>query len=205
MKRIITFLLLIIIGGTLTFKTLYAQTAPAFDNSKSSTTTLDIGNDAATGKPLTVKPNLQPITIPLFGNIGVGTPYDTIYSWASFIGNIATIGLVIFWVFLLIKAGVKRANAGSNAEIEAESFKQMKSALVGAGLSIAFPIVLTGIGFAVGAGAFWNWPKAFRSCPNDSKVTFYFQEVLKQKSSSSTSVADQENAAEIACYGTTSP
>lgn len=122
---------------------------------------------------------LEELRIPIFNNfIDFNTNNASIFSWISFAGALATVGLVIFWIFLLIRAGVKGMQSQGNQEGIAESFKQVQSILLGAGISLAFPIVLSLIGLLLGIGTIFSWPKMFQFCTESSGFQFYYQALL---------------------------
>lgn len=139
------------------------------------------------------------ITIPFFNQpLGPGGEYATLFSWVSFFGVIFTLGIIIFWVFLLLKAGIKAFQSEGTPEGLSEAYKQAKAVFIGAGLSLAFPVLLTVLGLVLGVGGIWTWPKAFRDCPNSPDHNFYVQAFLDIQDDG---VTDAEREANILCYG----
>ncbi len=139
----------------------------------------------------------EPIVIPFFNQIALpNDPYFSALSWLSFIGLLVSIGLIIFWIALIIRAAFQALQSEGNEEGMAESFNKLKSVFIGAGISIAVPIILSLIGGIMGLGPLWNWPAAFRGCPNTDR-SFFFQEVIYQ---SGNNIQDPVKAAENACY-----
>ncbi|MDQ6986087.1 MAG: hypothetical protein Q9M91_05790 [Candidatus Dojkabacteria bacterium] len=156
--------------------------------------------DLDTQFDLDSKISLQSITINYFPQpLDPGGEYATVLSWLSFFGILITIGAAVFWIFLLLKAGLFAFKSEGDEVALAESYKKVKSVFIGAGLSFLFPMILTVVGFAVGVGGIWTWPKAFRDCPNDPDLNFYFQAVLEVDESIPANRVDIE--AETRCYG----
>ena len=63
------------------------------------------------------KINLETIRIPFFKNfINFNTDNANIWTWAAFIGSLATVGLVIFWIYLIIRAGLKALQSQGTPE-----------------------------------------------------------------------------------------
>jgi len=140
---------------------------------------------------------LQTISIPYFDQIAIpGDEYSTTLSWLSFIGSVASIAIVAFWIVLVLRAAFSALQAEGEPEQMAESFKKLRSVFIGAAIAIAFPIGLSLIGFFFGLGPLWTWPAAFRDCPNSTN-RYYYQEVLDQERSGA---ADAVTAANQACF-----
>lgn len=137
---------------------------------------------------------LEEIRVPVFASfIDFNTENASIFSWVSFIGALATVGLVIFWIFLLVKAGLKGIQSQGTPEKLAEAFKQVQSVLVGAAISLFFPLVLSIIGVFFGIGTIFSWPKMFQFCDESSGVQFYYQALLADD------VKGDKSAAEAKC------
>jgi hypothetical protein len=148
------------------------------------------------------KINLEPITIPVFGDLSLGiSAHATLFSWLSFSANVVVIALVVFWIFLVLRAGFEAIKSEGDAEKISEAAKKVKSALIGVGTTLIFPAILSIIGAIMGLGPLWTWPAAFRDCPNqkDSEEgsQFYFQEVLKK---ADTGIPNPSSAAEQSCF-----
>ncbi len=158
-----------------------------------------VGQVGDTGFKIDPVIGLQPVSITFFNQIALpGGPYSTVLSWISFGGSIASIGLIVFWIYRLIKASAEALQSEGNEEGLAEAYKKVKSVFIGAALAILFPVGLSVIGFLMGLGPIWSWPAALRSCPgaNGTDSGFYFQEVLKQVNNG---VSDPTGAADAAC------
>ncbi len=124
------------------------------------------------------KVNILPISIPFFKNfINFNTNNANLLSWAAFIGALATVGLVIFWIYLIIKAGVKALQSQGNPEGLEEAFKRVRSVLIGASISLFFPAILSLVGVFLGIGTIFQWPKMFEDC-NSGDHQYYFQAYL---------------------------
>lgn len=120
---------------------------------------------------------LQPIEIAFFPQANIiNSEYATILSWLSFAANLAIIGLILFWVYRILVAGVGAIKSEGEAEGLAEAWKRSRSVLLATGLTFLIPIVLSVIGAALQVGAIWDWPLAFRSCEDD-RYDYYFQAV----------------------------
>lgn len=127
---------------------------------------------------------LQEIRIPIFASfIDFNTENASIFSWASFIGSLATIGLVVFWIFLLVRAGVKGLQSQGNAEALGAAFKQVQTVLVSAAITLIFPLLLSIIGVFLGIGTIFSWPKMFQFCSESSGFQFYYQALLDKDTS----------------------
>jgi len=112
--------------------------------------------------------------------------------------------LVIFWIFLLVKAGVKGLQSQGSPEGIAEAFKQVQSVLVGAIITLFFPVVLSIIGVFFGIGTIFSWPKMFQFCAESSGVQFYYQALLYKDPNDITgsgAIAGDKARAEAKCNG----
>ena len=118
---------------------------------------------------------LGTIEIPFFNQLDFGdTAGFTIISWLSFIGALLSLAIFIYWVFLLVSAGLKALRAEGDSEKIQQGFKETKSTFIGVSIALMFPILLSIIGAIVGVGAIWQWPQAFQTCDN-ANYDFYFQ------------------------------
>ena len=122
---------------------------------------------------------IEEIRVPIFASfVDFNTENASIFFFVSFVGALATIGLVIFWIFLLVKAGVKGLQSQGNAEALGGAFKQVQSVLLGAIITLFFPFILSVIGVFFGIGTIFSWPKMFQFCAESSGVQFYYQALL---------------------------
>ncbi|MCA9381586.1 hypothetical protein KC678_04940 [Candidatus Dojkabacteria bacterium] len=145
------------------------------------------------------KIGLQPISFDFFPQIGLGVDqYYTIFSWVSFVATLFSIGLVAFWIYLIVRAAFEALRSEGDAEKLQGSFEKIKSTFIGASVALIFPILLTVFGYILGLGALWSWPSALRECPSTNESAFFFQEVLRQ---SDAGEEDPVSAAELSCYG----
>ncbi|CAG1022496.1 hypothetical protein DOJK_01711 [Patescibacteria group bacterium] len=134
---------------------------------------------------------LGEIRIPIFASfIDFDTNNASILSWLSFVGALATIGLVVFWVFLLVKAGVKGLQSQGNAENLAVAFKQVQSVLLGAAITLFFPVVLSVVGLLLGVGTIFSWPKMFQFCSDTTNYEFYYQALLDKTQNTDAAAAE---------------
>jgi hypothetical protein len=123
------------------------------------------------------KIELEKISIPFFKNfINFNTDNANLWTWAAFIGSLATVGLVIFWVYLILRAGVKALQSQGTPEGLEEAFKKIKSVFIGAALSFFFPVILSLAGIFLGIGSIFQWPKMFSNC--NGTYQYYFQAYL---------------------------
>ena len=143
----------------------------------------------------TDKFKLEPIKIPLF-NVG-NTVNFSIFSWLAFAGSLATVGLVIFWIYLMIRAGIKGLQSEGKPEGIAEAANQVKSVLIGMFITFLFPAILSLAGTFVGVGNIFQWPKMFSYCNGSAAVgqstqdTYYFQVFLREGAASADSKCNQ--------------
>jgi hypothetical protein len=126
---------------------------------------------------------LREIRVPIFSSfIDFNTENASVLTWITFLGGILTVGLVVFWIYLIVKAGVKGMQSQGNAEKLSEAFQQLQSVLVGAALTLVFPLFLSLIGLFLGIGTIFSWPKMFQFCTgssaNGTEYEFYFQALL---------------------------
>lgn len=141
-----------------------------------------------------VTAGIEEIRIPIFTSvIGFNTSTASVFSWIAFVGSLGTVGLIIFWIYLLVRAGINGMQSQGSDEALAEAFKKVKAVLVGAGTSLAFPIILSIVGAFFGIGSIFNWPRAFQLCDiNTEKYDWYFQALFDKDANpqSSPEVAD---------------
>lgn len=113
--------------------------------------------------------------------------YATVLSWASFIGTLLTIGIVIFWIFLIVKTSIQVILAEGVPEKIAEGTKKIKSVFIGMAITFVFPAILILVGLIVGLGGnVFEWPKLLSSCEQITQIkgervgfTYYFQALLR--------------------------
>jgi hypothetical protein len=125
--------------------------------------------------------DIKPITIPVFRGLGVPGKYATVLSWLSFIGTIFSVGIIAFWVFLLVRAAFLAAKSEGDEGGLGDAQKRVKSTFIGAAMSIIIPGIISLIGVGLGLGPLWTWPVAFNSCDggSDGESQYLFQEFLK--------------------------
>lgn len=114
---------------------------------------------------------LDKITIPFFPVFDAINPqYATVFSWVTYIADVIVILIVIFWIVRILLAGIEGIRSeGDQAKLQ-EAFKKIQSNLIGIGITFLVPIVLTLIGFLIGIGSIFNWPKMFSGCPGHPAV-----------------------------------
>lgn len=133
---------------------------------------------------------LREIRVPIFSSfIDFNTENASVLTWITFLGGIFTVGLVVFWIYLIIKAGVKGMQSQGNAEKLSEAFKQVQSVLIGAALTLIFPLFLSLIGLFLGIGTIFSWPKMFQFCD---------QSALSSYNQSQQSLTEQFNSEQVA-------
>lgn len=131
---------------------------------------------------------LQEVRLTFFPQPDFAVGEFSILSWLSFIGGIATVGLIAYWIFLILAASFSALQSSGEAEGLAESYNKLKSTFIGAGLAFLFPLALTLVGVIMGLGPFWTWPKAFQRCES-SQYTFYYQALLAEEVDNTREVA----------------
>jgi hypothetical protein len=144
--------------------------------------------------------DLDPIRIPIFAapfNILPNSEHATILSWVGFFGSIITIGIVVFWIYLILKASFQALKSQENPDEIGEAQKRVVSTFIGAGLSILIPVIISIVGVFVGAGPLWNWPVAFRKC-EDGTDRYYYQVVIENAQTTDSKTAVEQ--AEARCF-----
>jgi hypothetical protein len=143
--------------------------------------------------------DIKPITVPVFRGVDLlPGKYATILSWLSFVGTVFSVGLIAFWIFLLVRAAFGAAKSEGSEEGLGTARKRVQSTFIGAAVSIIVPAIISFVGVLLGLGPLWNWPIAFRDCPNSPDGSeFFFQEVIKW---SNAGTANPRAAAESACF-----
>jgi hypothetical protein len=77
------------------------------------------------------KIDLQPIYIPFFPALGqFNAKYATVFSWVTFIGSLITVGFIIFWIALVIRAVFEILRNEAKPEALEEGFKKIKSIII---------------------------------------------------------------------------
>lgn len=124
--------------------------------------------------------NLETIRIPLF------LPFDadfaesaTVFSWLSFIGILATVALVIFWIFLILRTAVKAMQSRGESDGLQDVSKRFQSIFIGVFLTFLVPVILSVIGVLIGIGTIFAWPKMFTECRNKVNYQYYYQAYLE--------------------------
>ena len=121
------------------------------------------------------KIKLDPIIIPFFPVFGSIDPSSaTVLTWITFIVGVLIVLVIIFWIARILFAGLEAIRSAGDAEKLQEAFKKIQSNLVGIGITFLVPIVLSVIGFVLGIGTIFNWPKMFSAC-DDAQYDYYFR------------------------------
>ena len=136
--------------------------------------------------------NLKPITIPLFVDFSaVAGSSSTVFSLVSFIGVIATLGIVAFWIYKIVRLGIEGMQSGGKADKIQELIKKLQNILLGVFMSFLFPVILSIIGIFAGLGTIFDWPRMFRSCES-ADYDYYFQAFLDKRGENAREEADAE-------------
>jgi hypothetical protein len=129
---------------------------------------------------------IQPISIPVFI---APDPNFSIFSWIAFFGAIATIGIIIYWIFLILQAALIALKSDGKPEGLEEAGNRMKSIFTGAAITLFFPILLTIIGGILGIGSIFDFPRMLREC-SSGQYDYYFQAFLAQDGNNAVKDAD---------------
>jgi len=136
--------------------------------------------------------NLKPITIPLFVDFSaVAGSASTVFSLISFIGVAATVAIVVFWIYKIVKLGIEGMQSGGKADKIQELIKKLQNIFVGVFMSFLFPVILSIIGIFAGVGTIFEWPRMFRSCESPN-YNYYFQAFLDKGGNDAQLQADIE-------------
>lgn len=136
--------------------------------------------------------NLKPITIPLFVDFSaVAGSASTVFSLLSFLGVIATLGIVAFWIVKIVQLGVEGMQSGGKSDKIQELIKKLQNILLGVFMSFLFPVILSIIGIFAGLGTIFEWPRMFRSCES-ADYDYYFQAFLDKGGANAREEADAE-------------
>jgi hypothetical protein len=134
---------------------------------------------------------LQEIRIPIFPiNFTDISSYNTVLSWLTFAGSIIVSGVVIYWIYKIIRAGLEAIQAEGDADKITESRKKLQAALTGVAFTLLVPIALSFVGIIFGFGTMFQWPKSFSGCEEGSQYDYYFQAFAQEPT---------EEAATAAC------
>ncbi|MEO6728959.1 MAG: hypothetical protein ABIM99_03490 [Candidatus Dojkabacteria bacterium] len=118
---------------------------------------------------------LDAITIPFFPVFGtINSKYATVLTWITYAADIIIILIIVFWIARILIAGLEAIRSEGDQEKLQEAFKKLQSNLVGIGITFLIPIILTVIGFVLGIGSIFNWPKMFSGC-KDETYDYYFK------------------------------
>ncbi len=150
---------------------------------------------------------LQEIKIPIFPVLFTDlSRYNTVLSWVTFAGGLLVSGVVIYWIYKIVRAGLKAIQAEGEADKITEARQQLQAALSGIAVTFLVPIVLSFVGIIFGFGTMFEWPKSFSGCtqPNRGNVNYpqadggyqyYFQAFLQEGSEeAATAVCNPELA-----------
>lgn len=118
---------------------------------------------------------IAPIYIPIFV---APDPNFSIFSWIFFIGALASIGAVVFWIYRIIKAAIKALRSEGKSEDLGEAWKEVQGVIISAAMTLAFPVILSLVGALLGIGTILEWPRMFRECDEGSASDYYFQAFL---------------------------
>ncbi len=137
---------------------------------------------------------LQAIRIPIFSTLFTDLAnYNTVLSWITFAGSIIVSGVVIYWIYKILRAGIQAIQAeGDDAKIT-DARLRLQAALSGVAFTLLVPIVLSFVGVIFGFGTMFQWPKSFSGCtqPNQGNefypqseggYQYYFQAFLQEGS-----------------------
>jgi hypothetical protein len=126
---------------------------------------------------------LRPIRIPIFDTLFTDiSSYNTVLSWVTYAAAVLVSGVVIYWIYKIIRAGVQAIQAeGDDAKIT-EARQRLQAALTGVAFTLLVPIVLSFVGIIFGFGTMFQWPKSFSGCKDASQYDYYFQAFAQEES-----------------------
>ncbi len=119
-------------------------------------------------------PGLGNISLPTFLSLN-NIQNFSIWSYASLIGTLVFIALILFWVFLLIRAGVKVIQSEGDPAALVEAQKRFTSVVMGVIFLVGFFVVINIVAAFLGIGNFTEWPKVFSQCKDG---TYYYNKKL---------------------------
>jgi len=133
---------------------------------------------------------IKPIRIPTFIDFStiVGSS-ATVFSFLSFVGILATVGITVFWIGKAVQLGILGMQSGGKQDKIQEIMKSLRNVFTGVFMTFLFPVILSIIGIFAGVGTVFDWPRMFRSCGTDT-YDYYFQAYLDQEGSDATAQAD---------------
>lgn len=113
----------------------------------------------------------DPIEIDYFPILSLPGPEYTVLSWLSFLGLLLTLGFILFWIFLILRAVSGLYQNADTPEGLTDAFTKLRSLFIGLILTFVFPIGMSILGSVLGIGMFWTWPAAFRECNDEENFT----------------------------------
>jgi hypothetical protein len=119
--------------------------------------------------------NLNQITLPSFVDLTFVNNFSIVSYFALGL-NLVFIGIVLLWIFIIVRAAVKVITAGASDEPLQEAKKKVGNVALSAAILIGFLAVLTIVANFLGLGNFWQWPKSFSIC-NDGR--YYYTVLLE--------------------------
>lgn len=102
----------------------------------------------------------------------------SLISWVTLGMNIFILGLLVYWVILIIGAVIKMIGSLGNAEKIAEAGSQIGAVLKSIAALFIFLLIMILVGNFFGIGNIWDWPNSFRQCSNYGNK-FYFTVALE--------------------------
>lgn len=124
---------------------------------------------------------LDEIKIPIFPVLFTDlSRYNTVLSWITFAGGLLVSGIIIFWIYRIIRSGLKAMSAEGDSEKIGVARKELQAALTGIAFTFLVPIVLSFVGIIFGFGTMFEWPKSFSGCQDTSKYQYYFQALAQE-------------------------
>lgn len=114
--------------------------------------------------------NLSSIRIPLFISLEHIQNFS-IFSYISLAANVFFLALFLYWVYLVVQAGLSYIRSEGSSDMIGESTKKFGNVVWSIAFLVGFFVILSLVSAFIGVGNVWDWPKSFSKCQDDS---FYY-------------------------------
>jgi hypothetical protein len=110
----------------------------------------------------------------LFAQPGFLNPQRfSILSWLSLAVNVIIIGVILYWIGLVLKGALTIVSSAGAPDKVAAGLQQIQAVLKSIAAMFIFLLIVILFGNFFGIGSVWQWPESFSQCANyDNK--FYF-------------------------------
>ena len=135
-------------------------------------------------------PGLDPIQFPTFLSVDQINHFS-VWSWVAIIVSLIFVLMIIFWVILILRAGVSVIQSQGDPAALAKAQQRITNVLIGVVFLVGFFVLINFVAAFLGIGNFTEWPRVFSQCRDGQ---YYFNKRLSGQYANDAAVSS-------ACFG----